>query len=117
VQRYKGVYWPNQQDDELGFRVLHPMRDMVNDHVRVDPVSAELVGMTAAGSFHIELLHLNRPALVRHRLKEKRRRLKAEERAVLEAECERLRGLLRQQEEWIETLTKKLSPPESELKP
>lgn len=114
---YKGKYWPSPDDEARGLRVLHPLGDDIQQHVRLGDGSGRLEPISETGRFHIELLHLNRPALVRHRLKEWRRRLQDEERELLRAECDRLRSLVKQQEEWIETVKRSLGLTDTDFKP
>ena len=51
---------------QLEWRVLHPLRDKIDDHVRENE-RFELEPVTEAGRFHIELLKLNRAPLIAHR--------------------------------------------------
>lgn len=49
-----------------------------------------MVGITEAGKFHIDLLHLNRPELIASRRKRAEGGVQATEIAVLRAEIERM---------------------------
>lgn len=60
---YKLSFWPTDSDREQGFRVLHPYRDDLSLHLHEDPLTNTMSGITTTGSFHITLLHLNRPEL------------------------------------------------------
>lgn len=50
-------------------RVLHPLLDDVSQHLGPVSHTGELEPITETGRFHVQLLQLNRPALVRHRLR------------------------------------------------
>ncbi len=65
---YKGGFHPNADDEQNGRRVLHPLLDDTTAHIQSTDESGRLEPLTDTGRFHIELLQLNRPALVRHRL-------------------------------------------------
>jgi hypothetical protein len=88
---YKGNYY---QPDSAE-RILHPRRDNLSEHLLEQP-DGTLRPLTPTGAFHIEQLHLNRPALVAHRLAE--RQLQVERRELL-ALRQRLAELRRQEEE------------------
>jgi hypothetical protein len=66
---YKADFTPAARQTAAGLRVLHPLRDRVQDHFKLDEAAGLLVPITETGRFHIALLHLNRPALVAHRQK------------------------------------------------
>ncbi len=61
---FKGAYWPR---NATGLSLLHPFRDDLSLHIREE--NGTFVGLSPRGHFHIELLHLNRAPLVRHRQK------------------------------------------------
>ncbi len=90
---FKGAYWPRDQSD---FSPLHPLRDDFSLHIREE--NGTLLGFSPRGHFHIELLHLNRAPLVRHRQK------LADDREV----DERIRELERQVEEGSEIIARLL---------
>ncbi len=58
--RFKGDYWPLSP---TAHHLLHPQRDDLASHLREEP-DGRLTALTERGAFHIERLHLNRPALV-----------------------------------------------------
>jgi hypothetical protein len=64
----KGDYW---QPDSTQ-RILHPLRDNPSEHV-AEQEDGTLIGLTETARFHIQQLRLNRPALVSHRLENRRR--------------------------------------------
>ncbi|GAB4467387.1 MAG: hypothetical protein OHK0029_39310 [Armatimonadaceae bacterium] len=48
-------------------RILHPLNENLDEHL-VENEDGSLSGRTPVGEFHIALLHLNRPPLIRDRL-------------------------------------------------
>src|SRR2546425_13120483 len=61
--QYKGDYWPTPEEEAAGQIVLHPHRHDSSLHWHENRMTGELEPLTATGSFHIRLLHLNRPPL------------------------------------------------------
>ena len=101
---YKGDFFPSSDDLARGVRVLHPLLDDVATHIEEDQQSGRLAGITDAGRFHITLLHLNRPALVEHRLRQRLDALLRHKLTLLEAEIEQLRATVHAQDEYIRRL-------------
>jgi hypothetical protein len=66
--QYKHDYWPASEEQARGFKVLHPLQDVLAEHYRLNPQTGQLEPLTETGRFHITLLRLNRPQLVKHRL-------------------------------------------------
>src|SRR5207244_2722059 len=64
---YKGDFHPSPPDRDRGWRILHPLLDNVGPHLREDEHTGRLEPLTDTGRFHIDLLQLNRPALIEHR--------------------------------------------------
>ncbi len=81
--------------------MLHPLRDDVSRHVRLNEATGRLQALTETGRFHITLLRLNRPALVALRLRRRYYELLRERQRLLEAENRELRAILRAQEKYI----------------
>jgi hypothetical protein len=65
--QYKGALLPEATDFTQEQRLLHPLQDDLATHMREDESTGRLQGITATGRFHIEVLRLNRPALIVHR--------------------------------------------------
>src|SRR5439155_15395059 len=65
--QYKGALSSEATELTHGWRLLHPLRDDVADHLQEDEATGRLEGLTATGRFHIEALRLNRPALIVNR--------------------------------------------------
>jgi hypothetical protein len=72
--QYKGALYVEGTDPALVGRLLHPSLDSLAEHLHEDPVTGRLEPLTASGRFQIEVLRLNRPALIANR---QRRRLMA----------------------------------------
>jgi hypothetical protein len=66
--QYKHEFWPSAEQLARQHRVLHPLFDDFSVHFRLNEQSGVLDPITATGYFHITLLQLNRPQLVKHRL-------------------------------------------------
>jgi len=109
--QYKGDFWPTEADLAGGLRALHPCRDHVQEHIEEDACSGSLRARTRTGQFHLDLLQLNRPALIQHRLRRRLVRLLEERQAVLAAEVEFLRANIAAQEVYIAHLRKALGLP------
>ena len=111
---YKSAFSPTDRDRAGGHVVLHPLRDDPTPHVRLDASSGLLDALTETGRFHITLLHLNRPALVAHRLRRRRAELHAAKQQLLEAENLELRAIVAAQQKYISRLRQLLDnePPE-----
>jgi len=75
-----------------GRLVLHPLHDLLAQHIRLNEPTGMLEPLTETGRFHIVLLHLNRHALVAHRLRQRLAELFAAKRRFLEEENEQLRS-------------------------
>jgi hypothetical protein len=110
---YKGDFWPTDDDLANGRRVLHPIRDPLAEHVRLDEQSGTFAPLTETGRFHIFLLRLNRPALVAYRLRRQLAGLLVAKQRFLEEENEQLRRLLAAQDRYIVELKRLLGLPES----
>lgn len=101
---YKGDFWPTPVDVHHGRRVLHPERDALESHYRLNIQTGNLEPITDTERFHIELLRLNRPALTGHRLQKRLTSLLVESHQLLEEENSRLRRTIAAQEEYLRRL-------------
>ena len=88
---YKGNYY----QPEASERILHPLRDNLPEHI-LEQEDGTLCALTPTGAFHIAQLHLNRPALMAHRLVERQLQLARQELLALR---QRLAELRREEEE------------------
>ena len=88
---YKGNYY---QPEALE-RILHPLRDNLPEHI-LEQEDGTLYALTPTGAFHIAQLHLNRPALIAHRLVERHLQLARQELLALR---QRLAELQTEEEE------------------
>src|SRR3972149_6059979 len=65
----KGDTWPTDDQHRRGIRFLNPCTETDYNHqIFEDPETHELVATTPAADYHIEMLDLNHPALVRQRM-------------------------------------------------
>lgn len=101
---FKANFHPAEQDRANGHYILHPLRDDLERHLHVDEATGRLEWRTETGRFHIVLLHLNRPALVAHRLRERHRQLLAAKQDLAETENRELRAIINAQEKYIARL-------------
>ena len=83
---YKADFLPTSDQLVRGLRLLHPLLDNVAAHIRPAQHNGYLDPLTETGRFHIEVLHLNRPALIEHRIKVQQDILASEIRRILVAE-------------------------------
>lgn len=105
---FKSDFSPTDKDRSNGHVLLHPLRDNVASHVRLNDATCRLAPVTETGRFHIALLHLNRPALVMLRLRQRHQELNQARRKLLEAEIKELRAIILAQEKYITHLKKLL---------
>jgi hypothetical protein len=99
---YKGRYY---QPDSAE-RLLHPLRDNLREHI-IEQQDGTLHALTLTGAWHIEQLHLNRPALIAHRLAERQLQFARQELLALRqrlAELQRGEEEARRQEEDLERM-------------
>lgn len=110
---HKADFHPTTGDLALGHRLLHPLRDKHAEHYQLNLKTGELEPLTHTGQFHINLLHLNRPALAAYRLRQQQSMLYGIQKALLEEEIVRLRRLLVAQEQYLNELRRILDLPSS----
>jgi hypothetical protein len=110
---YKGDFAPSAADNQLGQRVLHPLIDSIDLHVRENEVNGLLEPLTPTGRFHIELMRLNRPQLVEHRLQLRLRVLISESHRLLTNENETLRSRIELLEQYLSEIQQRLSNDDS----
>lgn len=101
---YKGDFEPSEADRTAGRRVLHPLLDAAINHLRLNERTGRLEALTRTGQFHITLLHLNRPALVDHRVRKRHIELMRARNELLDAETRELRAIVTAQEKYIKHL-------------
>jgi hypothetical protein len=101
---YKSNYFPAGEDLAHGLRVLHPLRDDITAHLREDETSHRLLALTETGGFHINLLQLNRPALIERRLQRHLIALVSSERDLAQDRYSRLHESATIQEAYIRLL-------------
>jgi hypothetical protein len=93
---FKGAHW----NPHGALRILHPLRDNLSAHIETLS-DHTLQGLTEAGQFHIQRLHLNRTALVAHRQEGRTREQERERIAHIETALERV-------QEQLDTLLRRL---------
>lgn len=110
AHQFKGDFYPNLDDRHTERRVLHPLLDSKDAHMRLDQETGCLVPLTVTGQFHIALLQLNRPALVQHRLRCRMLIWLRERRSELEDEVDMLRSTITGLELHVARLERLLKP-------
>jgi hypothetical protein len=68
--RIKSDFWPKHNPLTTTYRILHPKRDNLSQHIREEP-DGRLIAVTETGQFHLTRLRLNRPQLIARRRKQK----------------------------------------------
>lgn len=102
------------KDVVQGRRVLHPLIDDLTIHLTENEQTGRLQPLTETGRFHIALLRLNRPQLVKHRIDRRLQRVLVEKQHLLERQIADLRKTIAAQERYIailEAQLKQLRPP------
>jgi hypothetical protein len=98
---FKADFHPTDADRARGQFLLYPLRDQLQQHVRLEQSTGLLEHITETGRFHILLLHLNRPALIAYRLRQHHAELVAARNAMLEAEIRELLTIIQTQERYM----------------
>ena len=62
---FKNEYWQTEPD----LRLIHPLLDEPTEHCR-EQEEGTILALTDRGANHIQILHLNRPELIAHRLEQ-----------------------------------------------
>jgi len=101
---YKHDFWPTLKDVEQQHRILHPQLDEIAPHIRLTEQTGFLESLTETGRFHITLLRLNRPQLVRHRLGLQLQDVLQEKYRLLEQQITELQATMVAQERYIAAL-------------
>jgi len=110
----KSDFFPSPDDLARGRRLLQPLQDEVAVHIRHNEQTGQLEPLTVTGRFHIELLDLNRPPLVAHRLQRRLAMLRVARIQMLELEVTQLRAILASQDDYIAHLQRLLGLPSEE---
>lgn len=64
----KRDYWPTQEDEQMGIRLLNPCNEKDYDvHIFEDPLTHLLIGITPAGRLQVRVCDLNAPHLIKER--------------------------------------------------
>jgi hypothetical protein len=68
--RIKSDFWPKHNPLTTTYRLLHPKRDNLSQHLQ-EELDGSLIAITKTGQFHLTRLRLNRPQLIARRRKQK----------------------------------------------
>lgn len=101
--------WPTVGERASGYRLLNPTKEMdYGSHIFEDPDNGELIGVTRAGRYHIDMLDLNHETFVWERRKRAHyRHLRDNSPAILAGSFEQLRELI----EFVGEQINRLIPP------
>lgn len=94
---FKADYWP----DDPETRLLHPLYDDIGEHLQHNN-EGRLIALTGRGEHQIEVLHLNRPPLVRYRLRVQERRWERRLQGELGDSLQQIERRLRRLERFFE---------------
>lgn len=100
----KRDFWPTTADLALGHRVLHPLIDNFSQHFSIDPQNGYVTPLTETGHFHVTLLQLNRPQLVKRRLAKQLNVIMAEKQKLLEQQVTEMGSTIEAQQRYINIL-------------
>ena len=109
----KNRFWPTLQEKRAGIRFLNPTREMdYGEHIFEDPETFELIGVTRAGRYHIDILDLNHDTFVFERKKRAEYiRLKRSAPALLHGQFAELQEMLGFIEDLMEIFIPEIPPP------
>lgn len=102
---YKHHFWPSDDQLRRGERVLHPQRDDLMQHFFLKHASGQLEALTTTGQFHITLLQLNRPQLVKRRLAQQLAEVIQQKLALVEQQNREMHNTMQIQQRYIDLLT------------
>ncbi|MCB0096314.1 MAG: HNH endonuclease [Caldilineaceae bacterium] len=102
--QYKHDFWPNEDDISQQRRILHPLLDELNIHYRANEQTGHLEPLTETGQFHLTILRLNRPQLVKSRLSRQLEQMLLEKQHLLEAQINELHRIIVAQEQYVAIL-------------
>ena len=106
--QYKHSYWPTATEAANGLRILHPMQDLLTLHYRLNRQTGRLEPLTEAGRFHVSLLRLNRPQLVKYRLAQELHEVLAGKLDLIERQIQELQETIAAQDRYIAALREQL---------
>jgi len=106
--QYKWRYWPSAEQSSRQYRILHPLLDDVGEHLIQNRQTGILESLSETGRFHIALLRLNRPQLIKHRLNRMILYISAQQQQVVEQQIVELKKTIETQEGYIATLEARL---------
>jgi hypothetical protein len=102
--QYKHDFWPTAEDHAQQRRIVHPLLDDVTHHFALNEQTGHLEPRTETGRFHIALLRLNRPQLIKHRLSQQLQIILREKQRLLAQQISELERTIAAQERYITLL-------------
>jgi len=107
--QFKHDFWPGSDELARGWRVLHPLLEDLANHYSLNQPTGYLEPSTETGRFHIQLLRLNRPQLVEHRLSNQLHDILLEKIYLQQQQISELQKTIEAQEQYIAMLNQLLS--------
>ncbi|MCB0060846.1 MAG: HNH endonuclease [Caldilineaceae bacterium] len=101
---YKHRFWPTEEEAHQGHHLLHPLRDNLAQHIQLNYTTGKLESLTPTGDFHITLLQLNRPQLVKHRLARQLEEVVEQKLALFAQQNREMRNTVQTQQRYITLL-------------
>lgn len=101
---YKHRFWPTDDEIRQGNRLLHPLRDNLSQHIQPNHMTGKLEAITPSGHFHITLLQLNRPQLVKHRLARQLANVVQQKLTLFEQQNREMYNTIQTQQRYIDLL-------------
>jgi hypothetical protein len=101
----KRDYWPSSAEQKKGARFLNPCEEWdYGVHIFENPVTHELIGKTAAGRYHIQMLRLNHETFVWERTVRAELLQHLNSPKLLQGPFEEIRGQIRALREKLDVL-------------
>jgi len=110
---YKHHFWPSDEQLRRGHRILHPIHDELASHIYLNRSTGRLEAWTPTGEFHITILQLNRPPLVKRRLAQQLAEVVQQKLMLVEQQNREMRTTMQIQQRYIALLELLLNQHES----
>ena len=108
--QFKWGFWPDVEQLTHQYRVLHPLLDDLSQHLVENQQTGLIEPITETGKFHILLLKLNRPQLIKNRLNRMMMHMFQEKQQILEQQLKELQKAIEAQNRYIAFLETHMTP-------
>lgn len=102
--QFKHDFWPSSADLKRQHRLLHPLLDDSAPHFHSNEQTGLLEALTETGRFHIAVLRLNRPQLIKYRLGQQLQQMLQEKQRLLELQIAELQKTIAAQDHYLAAL-------------